>query len=37
MNYFNELTKEEFGWTAEDKLNQMNIDRRYLPLLREIS
>jgi hypothetical protein len=35
--YFSGLTKEEFGWTLEEKYNQIKPQERYLPLIMEAS
>jgi alkanesulfonate monooxygenase SsuD/methylene tetrahydromethanopterin reductase-like flavin-dependent oxidoreductase (luciferase family) len=35
--YFSGLTKEEFGWTLEEKYNQIKPEQRYLPLIMEAS
>lgn len=34
--YWNDLTKDLFGWTIEDKIRSMKPEERYMPVLGEI-
>lgn len=34
--YLSGITKEEFGWTLEEKYNQIKPEERYLPALMKI-
>lgn len=36
MKYLSGVTKDEFGWTLEEKYNQIKPEERYLPLAMDI-
>ena len=35
-DWVNSMTKDLYGWTIEDKLKQMKIRERYMPLVKDV-
>lgn len=37
MDYLSGITKKEFGWTLQEKYDQINPEERYLPEVMKIA
>jgi len=35
-DYVDDMTKDLFGWTVEDKMKSMDIRKRYMPVIGQV-